>query len=499
MRMGFSQTTHGQIIIGLIASMLVYAAWGLLKHPIIPLVFAVLPFGMLFVISQPFFVCMWFVAFSFLRIHEAFAPLYPLRIPLLLSLASLGVLGWHIVMTEKIKPYTHQVLKIFLIFFILIIIGIAVASDKAASMSYFTGMYIKIAIMTPAIAWMLRSKFEFEMASRIFVIGGIMVGGVANYNKANGIGLVEGTRVTVGRELESAIGDPNDLSLVLLFPLSFAVCLAFGKNVGFWGRLIGILGTINLLMAIIATQSRGGLLGIMAVCGLYAFRRIKNKLIVIAGGGIAVVVLAAAAGLGDRKSGGAAEEGVDESAMGRIWAWGAAWNMAVHKPLTGVGIDNFVANYFFYSSHWDGNNHAVHSTWFGVLAETGFLGFAIFIWFIVTMFRYSIHCTIYLENHPRAPPNVTVVSQAVLYGLTGTCVSGTFLTQGFTWPYYILASFCVAVSTFKDKLEASDPYDHKEQLRQEARDVEEAIEKEKEAHEAQFPHLKPVSSETAKR
>ncbi|EUC26117.1 membrane protein of ExoQ family [Vibrio parahaemolyticus 861] len=31
-------------------------------------------------------------------------------------------------------------------------------------------------------------------------------------------------------------------------------------------------------------------------------------------------------------------------------------------------------------------------------------------------------------------------------GLIGTIVSGTFLTQGFTWPIYILAALTVVVS-----------------------------------------------------
>lgn len=38
------------------------------------------------------------------------------------------------------------------------------------------------------------------------------------------------------------------------------------------------------------------------------------------------------------------------------------------------------------------------------------------------------------------------MGQAVLAGLVGFIVSGTFLTMGFTWPVYTLLAFTVGVS-----------------------------------------------------
>jgi O-antigen ligase len=114
-------------------------------------------------------------------------------------------------------------------------------------------------------------------------------------------------------------------------------------------------------------------------------------------------ILFAVAGISDRASGGNAEIGIDESAMGRLYAWQAAWNMGLDNPIFGVGISNFYYNYFFYSTHWDGLNHAVHSTWLGVLAEIGIIGFV---------------------------------------------VSGTFLTQGFLWPIYLQLALVAALQHY---------------------------------------------------
>lgn len=174
---------------------------------------------------------------------------------------------------------------------------------------------------------------------------------------------------------------------------------------------------------------------------------IRSKVLLLSLGSIAAIILYLVAGIADRASGGAAEQGIDESAMGRIYAWEAAIKMAVENPLTGVGLNNFFSNYFFYSAHWDGLNHAVHSTWFGVLAETGFIGLIIFVILIISLIRTSRSTLARLSEAGTAvAPELNAVAYAVYAGLIGTIVSGTFLTQGFNWPIYILAALTVCVS-----------------------------------------------------
>lgn len=292
--------------------------------------------------------------------------------------------------------------------------------------------------MTLATAWLVRRPEDFALAVRAFVVAGCMVALVALYNKSSGIGLVEGTRVTIGRELGSVLGDPNDLALVLLFPAGFSLSLLLNQN-GLAGRILGAVGFVLVAAAIIATQSRGGLLGICAVSGIFAWQRVQSKTVLILCGTLALLVLFAAAGISDRASGGAAESGVDASAMGRLYAWQAAWGMALAHPLIGVGLSNFYYNYFFYSPHWDGLNHAVHSTWFGVLAETGFVGLTLFVGMVaVTLYR-AWHCRL-----DGMPPAVVTAMQGVMASMVGFVISGSFLTQGFTWPIYLELSLAVA-------------------------------------------------------
>jgi len=158
-------------------------------------------------------------------------------------------------------------------------------------------------------------------------------------------------------------------------------------------------------------------------------------------------ILLMMAGVSDRSSGGAAEGGVDESAMGRIYAWMAAWGMALENPFTGVGINNFYLNYYLFSPHWDGKNHAVHSTWFQVLGETGFVGLGLLIALITMMFKRLWRTEVESRVLPMQDRNVFVTcNDGIFAGLIAFCVAGTFLTQGFTWPLYILLSMTVALA-----------------------------------------------------
>lgn len=402
---------------------------------------------------MPFLLCLAFIAFSFFRLHEVFPQLYSLHIPQLLAIGTLGSLLVNLI-TRRLTVFWCREFSVFSFFFLLLVIGALLATNRTAAMSSLTGTYVKIAAMVFAIGWLLQKESQFRAVLATMVISGIAVGLVALHNKSSGLELVEGTRVTIGRSIGSMLGDPNDLSLVLLFPASFALAILLTPGFGRLWKLLGLSAFIIVVCAIIATQSRGGLLGICAVCGVFSWRRVANKALLISVGGAILGLLFVAAGVSDRASGGAHEDGIDESAMGRIYAWQAAVGMALHHPLTGVGINNFISNYFDYSPHWDGQNHAVHSTWFGVMAETGLLGLGLFVTMIVLIARIGLKTTHALSPqraHNQYSPALYACAQSVQAGLIGFCISGTFLTMGFTWPIYILLSLAIALSQFSTK------------------------------------------------
>jgi len=443
--MAHSNRTH--ILIAISVCLLIAVVWRFIPNPAVALVISILPLGILVVISQTFWFVTLFVLFSFFRIHEVVPALYPLKIPLLLSLGALSALLWHSLISRELKIYWHRSLTWLALFWALVIIGVVFASNRPIALDYFKNMYWKIIVMTLAITWLLDSSKNLARMSVLITLSGLLVGCVAMYNSINGIGLVEGSRVTIGRDFGSMLGDPNDLALVLMFPLAFSISLVTSARVPAYLRILSAITSVILIMAVIATQSRGGLMGAVAVFAVYAYRLIKSKTLVMSLGAVGALVLYFAAGIGERASGGSAEVGVDASAMGRLYAWEAAFKMSIDNPLTGVGLNNFYFNYYYYSSHWDGLNHAVHSTWFGVLAETGILGLIIFICFIASLIITARKTLATLSHQPEQYSVYLFASANAVYaGLIGTIISGTFLTQGFNWPIYILAALTIAVA-----------------------------------------------------
>jgi len=436
-----------RVLLVLFLCLLTGILWKLIPHPAAAIAMGLLPFAILLALYQPFLMVLLFVVFSFFRIHEVFPALYPLKIPLFLSIASLGALIWHVGLTRKVSIFWCPELTAISVFFGLVLVGTLMASNIPLAAEYVKGIYWKIIVMTFAITWLSRTARDFSLASRLVTFSGMLVALVALFNKINGIGMVEETRVTIGRAIGSVLGDPNDLALVLMLPVAFATSLVMTGSIGRLDKYFGLFSVVVLFFAVMATQSRGGLLGIMTIFGVFGYRRIPSRAVFFSLAGIAAIVLFILADISGRASGGATEVGIDASAMGRLYAWKAAYGMALHNPFSGVGINNFYANYFFYSTHWDGLNHAVHSTWFGVLAETGFPGLMVFIISIVMLIRTSLHSLHRIEQNPgRVEPAVHAVAQAVLAGLSGTVVSATFLTQGFTWPVYILAALVIAIA-----------------------------------------------------
>jgi O-antigen ligase len=424
----------------------IVALWAMIPHPAVAAALGLLPIAALLTIRYLFIWVLLFVLFSFFRLHEVFPVLMPFKLPMLLSLAALGSLAWHSLVSRSLTLYWSRPMSWLFAFWICVIVGLVMASNRGIAISSFTSVYWKIMVMTLSIIWVVNNPTQLKLACWGIVSCGLLVSLVAIQNALLGIGLVEGSRVTIGRNIGSMLGDPNDLALVLLFPLAFACGIASTSKLSNKQRFLTVIVCLCLSFAIIQTQSRGGLLGMMTVYAVFLQQAIRSKTVLISLAVVGAVVLYFVAGIGERASGGAAEAGIDASAMGRLYAWEAAFKMALDNPFTGVGLNNFYFNYYFYSPHWDGLNHAVHSTWFGVLAETGFLGLFVFLGLIASLVKTAVATLKRLKSADNPPAYLFVASKAVVAGLAGTVVSGTFLTQGFVWPIYILAALSIAIA-----------------------------------------------------
>lgn len=180
------------------------------------------------------------------------------------------------------------------------------------------------------------------------------------------------------------LGDNNlvAVGMGMLFPIVTALA---ATSKGWWKRGFQFL-TVGVIYRGLSTYSRGGLLAISAV-GLLQFWRSPRKLRAVAAIAfvIAVIVPVLPPEYWDRMGTmtGPMEER-DGSQLGRLHFWQVAIEMANDRPLIGVGHTGFLRAYNAYDTTGGayGENRAVHSAWFGVLAELGYTGLLLFVYIV---------------------------------------------------------------------------------------------------------------------
>ncbi|WP_414475754.1 O-antigen ligase family protein [Microvirga sp. M2] len=418
--------------------------WLVTSSPFAPLAIAVGLVALLVAIQWPLLVCIGFVAFSLFRLHEAYPILLPLQLPLGLAALTAIALACN-ALAGRIEAVWPVEIRLFLVFFTLATVGSVFALNPKLSFEFWNEVYVKIGLMTLALTWLTRTEEDFDLVARVIAISGLLVAAVAIRNKLDGTDLVEGTRVTIGLQIKSALSDPNDLAFLLLTTLSFSMALLTGGT-GWTNRIIGAACVPAVLVAIVYTQSRGAVLGVLAVFAVYGLRFVRSKAALVAAGIIGIAALYVAMGLSERMSRAAPGVGLDPSAAGRLDFWITALKAALLRPVTGVGLANF--SWFNYLE--TGQDMTTHNTWLQVLAEVGIPGFAVFVLMIASAFRTSLRA-----HRLLSAANVRSRVQPVAYGLVaaiaGFCASGNFLSQGFTWSIYVLVALAAAVGRYVDE------------------------------------------------
>ena len=181
----------------------------------------------------------------------------------------------------------------------------------------------------------------------------------------------------------SFISGNNEMAMALIMTIPLMRYVQLQARI-VWikqGMLVAMLLTG---IAAIGSQSRGGLLG-MAAMGTYLWLKSRNKFLIL------VPIIAVAAAVAtimpqqwyDRMSTIKTYE-EDASAMARINAWWTAYNLAKDR-VTGGGFEAFLRQKVFVLYAPDPTNTPdVHSIYFEIMGEHGFIGFAMFMllaWF----------------------------------------------------------------------------------------------------------------------
>ncbi len=155
------------------------------------------------------------------------------------------------------------------------------------------------------------------------------------------------------------LNDPNEVAMTICC-LGLAFALAFFLRTNQLRAKVGYGAAVLLIvLTVLSTGSRGGLLVMMAIPGVYAIKRYGVKAIFFGGAAGAILFSVGARGGGN----------ADESTELRYEAWAEGLGMLKRSPIFGVGHRLFTENHGL----------TAHNSYVLAFSELGFPGFVLFV------------------------------------------------------------------------------------------------------------------------
>ena len=246
------------------------------------------------------------------------------------------------------------------------------------------------------------------------------------------------------------LGDGNDfsLSICIVAPMAIELALASKSRIVqlvWWGALL------VLCLAVVASQSRGGTLGLAAVAGYLWLRSPRKALtMILALVGVAAILAYAPDQYFDRMRT-IGNYQADGSAMGRITAWKAAIQMCIDHPLWGVGAGMFPVSF---GTIYRPAEHmpwlTAHSMYFLLLGELGIPGVLVLLGLIlgnlranrrVMRARDAVAEDKRLGLFPQGPNRMLYLLSA---SMVGFAVCGAFLSVAYYPHLFVLTALMVS-------------------------------------------------------
>jgi hypothetical protein len=164
--------------------------------------------------------------------------------------------------------------------------------------------------------------------------------------------------------------DPNEVCLTICAgAMAMLIGFSLRKKAAF-SKVAMYAGVALVIVTVWLSQSRGGLVAMMLVPGVYLIRRYGFKIVIpLALVAVPVMLL-----------GGRYDENAELSTAMRYDAWAAGLDMWHHSPIYGVGAREFGEHYWM----------AAHNSYLLSLAELGIVGLTIFLAIIFLCFKTLI-------------------------------------------------------------------------------------------------------------
>jgi len=208
--------------------------------------------------------------------------------------------------------------------------------------------------------------------------------------------------------------DPNEVALAVCAAIPLGVGLYRRRRRPRWAILLALMFGFAF-MATIYSQSRGGILVLLAALGVFFIERFGLKGAILGGlAGLPVLLLGG-------RSGGSAEASTNE----RIECWFTGMRMFVENPVVGVGYNRFTEHH-----HLTAHNSVVLAC-----AENGFLG--LLLWTTVIYFSLKVGYQARIQLKGPEKEVARVWSTALLSSVTAVAVGSFFLSFNYHYVFWI--------------------------------------------------------------
>ena len=360
----------------------------------------------------------------------------------LIALSTIGSLVFS--REEKKLPWSPTLgVWIMLIFWTCVTSFFAIAFDR--SQDEFE-LFLKIQFMTFLTLMLINTK------ERLIQLIWVIVGSLGFFGLKGGVFTIMtgGKYQVLGPG--GLIAGNNELAFALIMTLPLVQFLRLTSE-NKWVRL-ALLASLGLFaFSIVGSQSRGAFVAAGAIA-VFLFFKSRRKLLLGVGTIIAVVaILSFMPQSWFDRMGTITDYERDGSAMGRINAWGFAFNMALDRPLVGGGFDTFTPSLFYQYAPDPTNFHDSHSIYFQMLAEHGFVGFFLWAALGVAVFRQASRVVKACKDRHDLVWASDLVRMAQV-SMVGYAVGGAFLGLAyFDLYYHVLAMVLITQRIVNTQLE----------------------------------------------